>query len=538
MMNSFWWGGGNDNKGIKWLAWDRMTYPKALGGMGFRELHSFNLAMIAKQGWNIMTKPHTLVARLYKARYFPNSSLFDSQIGHNPSYAWRGIWKARQVLMNGCRWSIRNGTSIKIMKEPWLRGKEGAWVPSPQIQGAFELTVNDLLQPNGIEWDKEKIVSLFPMHVVNCITDIPLFELSEQDKLVWMDDVHGQYNVKSGYNLLLKCTGKLDGAIHQEKWTKLWSIHAPPKTKHLLWRICKGCLPTRIRLQEKHVPCSTNCPLCDHDSENDWHILFSCFDSVQARHFAGLDHIITNRMQQHNNVKDVILDICANEDANTDGQFAVLAWMLWNNRNNAVWNNEKETGRCIGVKARQHWNEWYLVQNLQQNTTETAHQQHQTTWQPPPFNWYKCNVDAGFHQEVNKTSAGWCVRDYRGHYVMAGTSWKDGQCSILEGEAMALLHAMRELEQRGLSQVIFETDSKSVVDAIQHFRGGNSEFSSIISQINNVLLFNPNFMVKFIKRQANMVAHKLARAAIAWSSRYIMNTLPVCIATILNNEMN
>jgi ribonuclease HI len=122
---------------------------------------------------------------------------------------------------------------------------------------------------------------------------------------------------------------------------------------------------------------------------------------------------------------------------------------------------------------------------------------------------------------------------------MAGTTWKIGQCSILEGEAMALLHAMREIEQRGLSQVIFETDSKSVVDAIQHFRGGNSKFSSsIIDHINNVLLFNPNFMVKFIKRQANMVAHKLARAAIAWSSRYIINTLPTCIATLLNNEMN
>jgi hypothetical protein len=91
MMNSFWWGGGNDNKGIRWMAWDRMTYPKALGGMGFRDLHLFNLAMIAKQGWNIATKPHTIVAKLYKARYFPNSSLFDSQLGHNPSYAWRGL---------------------------------------------------------------------------------------------------------------------------------------------------------------------------------------------------------------------------------------------------------------------------------------------------------------------------------------------------------------------------------------------------------------------------------------------------------------
>jgi hypothetical protein len=76
----------------------------------------------------------------------------------------------------------------------------------------------------------------------------------------------------------------------------MWSIHAPPKTKHLLWRICKGCLRMRIRLQEKCVPCSLNYPICDHDNEDDWHVLFSCSDSVQARQFAGLDHIISARI--------------------------------------------------------------------------------------------------------------------------------------------------------------------------------------------------------------------------------------------------
>jgi hypothetical protein len=27
MLNSFWWGGGRNNRGIKWLAWDKVAYP-------------------------------------------------------------------------------------------------------------------------------------------------------------------------------------------------------------------------------------------------------------------------------------------------------------------------------------------------------------------------------------------------------------------------------------------------------------------------------------------------------------------------------
>jgi hypothetical protein len=195
MMNSFWWGGGSNNKGIRWLAWDRMTQPKMNGGMGFRDLQAFNLAMIAKQGWTIMTKPHTLVARLYKARYFPHSSLFESKIGHNPSYAWRGIWKARHILMNGCRWRIGNGNNIKVMSEPWLRDIDGAWIPSPQNQGVHNLFVNDLMIPNMKMWDKEKIESLFPRDIANRILDIPLFDMLDEDKIVWIDSPYGHYSV-------------------------------------------------------------------------------------------------------------------------------------------------------------------------------------------------------------------------------------------------------------------------------------------------------------------------------------------------------
>jgi hypothetical protein len=129
----------------------------------------------------------------------------------------------------------------------------------------------------------------------------------------------------------------------------------------------------------------------------------------------------------------------------------------------------------------QAWFDWF---SLQQHSTPATPQQHTVTWQKPPLGWYKCNVDAGFHREVTKTTAGWCTRDYLGRFITADTCWKEGHLSIVEGEA--LLEAMKAMEQHGATQVIFETNAKSVVDAIHNIHGGISELSSIICNIKRI----------------------------------------------------
>ncbi|PNX72433.1 pentatricopeptide repeat-containing protein [Trifolium pratense] len=75
-------------------------------------------------------------------------------------------------------------------------------------------------------------------------------------------------------------------SLGQEEWQWLWKENARPKTKHLLWRICKGCLPTRLRLQERCVSCPLICPTCEHCNEDDLHALFHCNDSLVARQTA------------------------------------------------------------------------------------------------------------------------------------------------------------------------------------------------------------------------------------------------------------
>ncbi|KAK2370554.1 hypothetical protein QL285_083597 [Trifolium repens] len=101
---------------------------------------------------------------------------------------------------------------------------------------------------------------------------------------------------------------------------------------------------------------------------------------------------------------------------------------------------------------------------------------------------------------------------------------------------MALVEAMEEVIQRGLPYVIFESDSKLVVDAISSRQSGVSEFSLLISHIQSLLRMNNYFEVKYVSRQANKVAHYLARAAFSMSRRRIFDWIPRCIETYLNNE--
>jgi ribonuclease HI len=44
--------------------------------------------------------------------------------------------------------------------------------------------------------------------------------------------------------------------------------------------------------------------------------------------------------------------------------------------------------------------------------------------------------------------------------------WKEATYTVAEGEALALLEAMTTMVNEGATQVVFEIDSKGIVDAI------------------------------------------------------------------------
>ncbi|XP_019199085.1 PREDICTED: uncharacterized protein LOC109192838 [Ipomoea nil] len=123
-MNRYWWWGSGNERGTHWKAWDKLCIPKKYGGLGFKELHAFNIAMLGKQAWRLLTKPDSLVSRVYRARYYPRGTFYDAKIGNNLSFCWRSIMAAQGMVCGGIRRRIGNGKTTLIWDHPWLQDEQ------------------------------------------------------------------------------------------------------------------------------------------------------------------------------------------------------------------------------------------------------------------------------------------------------------------------------------------------------------------------------------------------------------------------------
>lgn len=95
---------------------------------------------------------------------------------------------------------------------------------------------------------------------------------------------------------------------------------------------------------------------------------------------------------------------------------------------------------------------------------------------------------------------------------------------------MGLLQAMQWAQSMQLTNVVFELDAKTVVDGIHSSNEDFFEFGSILFECKRILNLNPTFGVEYLRMQANVVAHSLAKVATFWSSFQIFYYLPSCIS--------
>jgi hypothetical protein len=264
------------------MSWEELSMHKANGGMGFKDLTAFNLAMLGKQGWKFQTDTDSLVSRIFRARYFPRGSYLTASLGHNPSYVWRSILQARFIVRGGARWRIGSGATIPILREPWL--SDGGCIDGDYdvLHVTGNASAQSLIDTTAKEWNVGVIQQVFSPADTKRILDIPLIEQVTEDRLIWKVEKNGYYSVKSAYRL---CVDVLTDSSHLRRggyWQGIWRLKVPPKVRNLVWRICRDVVPTWRRLQNKGVQCPLSCVVCNGPEEDLNHICFNCPFSVQV----------------------------------------------------------------------------------------------------------------------------------------------------------------------------------------------------------------------------------------------------------------
>ncbi|GAU17355.1 hypothetical protein TSUD_232310 [Trifolium subterraneum] len=416
MLNSFWWGHNRaQSKGIRWMSWERLSVHKQDGGMGFKSLGAFNHAMLGKQAWNLITKPDTLVAKLFKAKYFPHSDFLESSIGHNPSYVWRSIWSSKFV-----------------------------------VKGLIRGLVND--------------------DIADKILHTPLLESVQNDKITWQHEKNGLYTVKS-------------------------------------------------------------------DEDNN-HLFFSCQNSINCWQQVGLWSSIMQHRNLTISVKENVFNIMLQLNEDNRAVLVCVMWSIWKQRNDVIWQNERVHRTVVCERANSLLTGWRNAREVRDRYNNQQHSPQRFEWTRPDAGTWKCNVGASFSRSRNKVGIGVCIRDDQGQFVLAKTEWYSPILDVDTGEALGLLSALKWVKDLHLNSVLFELDSKRVVDKFNNNMIDESVFGDIIKDCKHV--FNSYFTnshVEFIRRQVNGVAHNLAKVAPSLANFRIHTDIPTCIQDLIINEM-
>ena len=114
LIKKFWWGQQGDRRKVHWLKWEEMTKSKMVGGIGFRDLAMFNDSLLTKQAWRLLHNKTSLFYKVFKDRFFPNTTIMEATDSRIGSYAWKSILIGRDIIQRGSRWRVGNGEKISI----------------------------------------------------------------------------------------------------------------------------------------------------------------------------------------------------------------------------------------------------------------------------------------------------------------------------------------------------------------------------------------------------------------------------------------
>ncbi|XP_060974717.1 uncharacterized protein LOC115696753 [Cannabis sativa] len=477
VMSSFWWKSSKDKHGVSWHSWKKLCKHKAVGGLGFRDFREYNLALLGKQAWRLLTETDSLVCKIYKARYFPDDTFLNASLGHNPSFIWKSIFDSKALIVADARISIGNGLKTNITNTPWLPDMHHPYVTTshPTLDVNH---VSSLMQIDNLSWDVDVVNDLFNERDCAIILGIPLPQTNKEDYWSWKFENSGYYSVKSAYRYLNY--NDQDSLLAGDFWKSYWKIKVPPKNFILVGDLSRTAF------------------LLVHNYKQDMFLSIIPAQSQLPQVLeTGLLLLQTAALLTRQLKSSWLL-----------GKFRVPGMM------------------CCGKEELRQLPMLFLKQNLtlingymlRKNRsasilTDTSQGMEIEHWTKPVIDTIKVNVDGAIFANLNSYGVGFIARNSDGRILEAGSKLSFGNVSPEIAEICGIKEALSWIKSNNWHNVSLETDSLLAVQGISSTAQMPSTFGMVAWDCKRLLSELTSISLKFVKRTANKAAHFLARSA-------------------------
>ncbi|KAL0016440.1 hypothetical protein SO802_003509 [Lithocarpus litseifolius] len=453
-----------------------------------RKIASWKGRLLSNAGREILIKAVAQATPTYTMNCFklPDSlcSEINSMVG---GFWWGRKEKERKITWEGARWCVGDGRSIKIWDDRWLPLTKSGRVVSPRPSPEANEKVEGLIVRDRAEWNVEKVRSFFLPHEAEAVLSIPISPMNPRDSQVWAKTANGLFSVKSAYKVAVKYlsdTNDSDASpdcSDNSKMAAIWKM---------IWSL------------------KDRCDLCE-ESESSGHILWGCHIAREAWNEKSLKLDCPSRSPRE--FIEVVWWLMETPGEKNWEEFAIMAWLLWNNRNYVRHGGSCKSGKSIAWEASKYETEVRDSLPIQgkaaPTTSRTKH------WVPPLPGKYKVNIDAAVFKEQGCCGVGVVIRNDKGQLMGAMSKRVEFPWGALEAEAKAAKMGVCLAWDLGLKDIEVEGDSLLVAQALKGSTPPALPILKIVEGVKRYLRKFSSWTVVHTRRINNVAAHLLAKSA-------------------------
>nr|POE71608.1 putative ribonuclease h protein [Quercus suber] len=364
-------------------------------------------------------------------------------------------------------------------------------------------------------WNHSVIDGIFIPEEAELIKSMPLPQQGVDDRLFWPFTQTGTYTSKSVYRYLKSEEEDSSSAVRSEEdrdlWRGIWSLKVPNKVKNFIWRASRNSLPTKENLVRRTVIENPLCDRCFGAHESALHAVWSCgeldvvWEDITLWSCRGSITFFT--------FKELLSWLIKNQ--HHVELFSVTARTIWNQWNQVRLNKPSCSSHQISQLTKERLQEFMAV-NALPHSSRTGPPTVQK-WKPPEHGLVKVNCDGARFTKENSAGVGVVIRNSEGLVLGSLLKLVPQAYSPLEIEAMAIATTLEFASALGCQRAIIETDSLVLVKALREDTEFLSAVGLVLDEIRRKVNFFNELHYSHVKREGNIVAHKLARHAISVS---------------------